>query len=1159
VFLAVPLSAAFLWCQNPYGRIEGRVQDASDSAVPGVVVRVVNAETMVATETVSNAEGNYAAGNLPPGRYRVTAELKGFKRSDRSGLEVRVGDVLRVDIRLEIGDVTESVQVVAETPLLETSTSNLGQVVDQRRINELPLPAGNPMYLMQMTPGTIATNPPTHPWLPNAIDSSSGVTGGGVRDGHNEFQLDGIPNMSQGGNMSVAPSPDIVQEMRVQTAAYDASVGHFTGLLVNMVIKSGTNNLHGTLFFANLSRPMMGRDFFTNRSIYDTSTGPVTPDKIDKFWPATRVNHYRGTFSGPVYLPRVYDGRNKTFFLYGLDVVDRSRNNVAFFTVPTEAERRGDFSALLSLGSVYQIYDPLTIAAVAGGRFSRQPLAGNIVPANRIAAVSKNIMAYYPLPNVTGTADGRNNYSDPQPRTSTYYGHTARVDHSFSLRNRFFATFTRTYTDILSGVAFHNAANGTLLNRRHVALAVNDVLTLRPNLVLELRGGVTRYNTFSRPVSFGFDLSKLGFDPAFLKQLDPTIAVFPMITIDGYSQLSAANGSLNPSTYYSGSASLAWVRGYHTLHIGGEQRILRESNFNYGNATPRIDFASTWTKGPLDNSTAAPIGQGFASFLLGIPTGGLADRNASYAEQSGYSALYFHDDWKLSPRLTVNLGLRWEYESPTTERYARMNRGFDFTSPSPFAAAARSAYGAAPIPELPVAAFQVRGGLLFAGVNGTPTGLWNSDRNNFSPRVGFSWEGWKHVVVRGGYGIFYDSLGVDMNDVAQQGYNQRTNLVPSLDSGLTFRASIANPFPDPIQPAVGAAAGLSTFVGRAVSFSLPTRRNGYIQRWSLGVQKEVKRTLIDVTYAGNRGTGLPLGVEFDPVPAQWLSTSPLRDQKTIDFLSQQVLNPYFGLPEFTGSNMSGRNVARSQLLRPFTQFTSIGSTQSAGFSWYHALQTRIERRFGQGYTVQVNYTWSKLMEATEYLNPSDTYPSRVMSPQDRPHVLNITAMYELPFGKGKRWLSGAKWKDTVAGGWTVQGVYQGQSGPPLTWGNILFLGNIKNITRPVSQRSPDRWFNTDAGFVRDSRQALDSNIRTFPLRFNDIRGDGFNNWNLSLFKNFHFRERLKLQLRAEAIDAMNHPLFGTPNVNPANTLFGTVGSVAGDQQRQVFIGAKLSW
>jgi hypothetical protein len=1149
----------FLLAQNPYGRIEGYVRDKSGAAVPSATVRVTNLQTRVVTETRSSESGYYVAGNLVPGEYAITVEAPGFKRLERTALEVRVGDAVRVDFVLEIGEVVERVTVVAEVPLLETGTANLGQLIDRRRIEELPLPANNPMYLMQLTPGTIATNPPTHPWLPNAVDASSGVTGGGVRSGNNEFQLDGVPNVQQGGQLSIAPSADIVQEMRVQVAAYDASVGHFTGLLVNMVIKTGTNDFHGTLFYSNLSRPLMGRDFFVNRAIYDTRTGPVTREKINTFWPATRVNHYRGTFSGPVYLPRAYDGRNRTFFLYGLDVVDRSRNEQSAFTVPTEAQRRGDFSGLLALGSAYQIYDPATIAPAPGGRYSRQPFPGNIIPANRIHAVSRNILGYYPLPNATGTADGRQNYIDPQPRTSTYYGHFARVDHSLGARHRFFITGTGTYTDILSGVAFHNEARGTLLDRRHAGLALNHVSTLRPNLVLEARAGVTRYKTFSRPVSFGFDIGKLGFDPAFVKQVNPKIAVFPQISIDAYTELGGSNGSRNPITYYYFYSGWSWVRGSHSWRFGGEHRILRECMYNYGNDTPRLEFGTIWTRGPLDNSPPAPVGQGLASFLLGLPTGGWADRNDSYAEQSRYTALYLHDDAKLSSRLTLNIGLRWEFESPTTERYNRMNRGFDFVSAPPFAPLAEANYAARPLPELPPEAFRVRGGLLFAGQGGVPRALYRSDYNNLAPRFGFAWDIGRGFVLRGGYGIFYEPMDVSKNDVPQQGYSQRTSLVPSLDNGLTFRATISNPFPDPISPPPGASAGLSTFVGRGVNFFHPERKPAYMQRWSFGIQKEIRRLLMDLTYLGNRGTGLGRAVDFNPVPAQWLSRSPLRDQKTIDFLSQQVSNPYFGLTEFSGSNMAGRNVSRAQLLRPLSQFIAVSSALSDGFSWYHSLQAHIERRFGRGFTLQANYTWSKLMEAFENLNATDTYPHRVISVQDRPQVFNVTAMYELPFGKGQRWLREGKWSNLLAGGWTVQGLYQGQSGPPLGWGNVLFLGNIKDITLPVSQRSPDRWFNTEAGFVRDPRQQLDYNIRTFPLRFNDIRGDGYNNWNLALFKNIRIGERWRLQMRAEAIDAMNHPMFSTPNTSPTSSAFGTVSSVAGNQQRQVWLGAKLTW
>jgi hypothetical protein len=310
--------------------------------------------------------------------------------------------------------------------------------------------------------------------------------------------------------------------------------------------------------------------------------------------------------------------------------------------------------------------------------------------------------------------------------------------------------------------------------------------------------------------------------------------------------------------------------------------------------------------------------------------------------------------------------------------------------------------------------------------------------------------------------------------------------------------------------------------------------------------------LIEVGYVGNRGTGLGLGQEFNAVPAHYLSTSPVRDQPAIDYLSRAVTSPFFGMSEFAGSGLTGRTVALSQLLRPFPHFTGVSSTLSTGYSWYHALQVRAEKRFSHRYTVQASYTWSKFMEAVEYLNATDLRPHHVISPQDRPHHIVVSAIYELPFRvRG--------WANQVVGGWTAQGMYQGQSGPPIGFGNILFGGDIHNMVLPRSERKVERWFNTEAGFERDSRLQLNSNIRTFPLRLTGLRADGYNNWDLSLFKNIRLKERLTFQLRVEAQDAMNHALFAAPNTAPANTLFGQVSSIVGTEQRRVQVGGKLTW
>ncbi|MBI3281140.1 MAG: TonB-dependent receptor, partial [Acidobacteria bacterium] len=599
----------------------------------------------------------------------------------------------------------------------------------------------------------------------------------------------------------------------------------------------------------------------------------------------------------------------------------------------------------------------------------------------------------------------------------------------------------------------------------------------------------------------------------------------------------------------------------HSLRFGSEIRVLRESNLGYGNYTPNLGFASTWTRGPLDNSPPAPIGQGLASFLLGLPTGGYIDRNESYAQQSTYQAWYLHDDWKITRTLTLNLGLRYEYEGPTTERYNRSNRGFDFTTPNPVQDRARANYARSPIPQIPVAEFRTPGGLLFAGTSGQPRTLWNGNNNNWAPRIGIAWLVRPKTALRLGYGIFYQSLGTDRNDVGQQGFDQRTSLTPSNDNGRTFTATLSNPFPDGFLAPLGAANGLRTFLGRSPSFFTPSRRNGYLQRWSFTVQRELPgRMMVEAGYTGSKSVGLGIGFNYDSVPVEYLSRSPERDQAAIDFLSANVPNPFRGIEEFEGTAWyQNANLPRSQLLTPFPHFNGISTTLSDGFSWYHSGHIRFERRFSRGILAQAAYTWSKFMEAVERLNAQDLLPHHVISPQDRPHHIVISGQYEFPFGRGKLVSSRFAAVNHVIGGWSTQAIYQWQSGPPIGFGNILFRGQLADVVLPRSERAVERWFNINAGFERDSTRQLASNYRTFPLRLTGLRADGWNNWDLSLFKTLRFTERVSLQLRAEAQDAFNHAMFQPPNTAPVNTLFGTVNATIWGEQRKVTVAAKLLW
>ena len=1079
-----------LTAQTPYGRVTGRVVDSAGAVVPGAAVRVVNTETNVATTTASDSQGVYEALNLVPGNYRLTVEMQGFKRYERGPIEVRLGDVLAVDVDLQLGLVTDSVTVTSEAPLLEAGNAVIGQLIDGRRLIELPLPYDNPMYLNQLTPGVTSTTPPTGNWQLNQVGNSSAIAVNGTSATSSEFLMDGAPAMRSSQSMGFLPPPEILQEVRVVTAPYDASVGHFTGAQVNMVTKSGTNALHGTVNYVHNDRSLMTRSFFVNRTIYDTRTGPVTPDKINRSFPATRMNWIRGVVSGPVYLPKVYDGHNRTFFTYGYALFKRAFvPGVGTKTVATPAERDGDFSALLALGARYQIYDPATIAAAGAGRFSRQPLAGNIIPASRIDPAAKRLLTNIALPNATGTVDGLNNFTAVPVNFPQQQDHIVRIDHVVNSNHRLFVSLPLGWEHSLqepnswTSDIMRSDGGAHFLNP-----TIDDVISLRPDTVLNFRYAMTRVRLFIAPVSAGFDLAGLGLPASLVQQIDPQRAALPGLSFGAFSAVSASPGHVYGRTTHFFSGSVSHIRGNHSLRMGGEYRVNQYNSIEDGDISPAYSFDSTWTRGPVDNSPAAPIGQDFASFLLGLPSGGGIDRNASLAEKSGYLGLYLHDDWKLTRKLTINLGLRYELESPTTERYNRANRGFDFSVANPVEAAAQANFARNPVAGVPLP-FQAKGGILFAGVNGVPRGMWQTDANNFAPRVGLAYQLRNRTVLRAGYGIFFESLGADRIDVLQQGFSQRTPLTPSQNNGLTFRATLTNPFPDGLQTPAGASAGLATFLGQAVNLSWPDRRAGYVQRWSLNLQHELpSRVLVEAGYVGNRGTGLTMGQNLNTIPAQYLSQSPVRDQTTINYLSAAVPNPFFGLPQFARTNLQGQTVTRSQLLLPYPEFNGISTTLSSGFSWYHSMQVRAEKRLANGFTLQANYTWSKFMQATEKLNPTDALPTHAISEMDRPQNFVISGIYELPVGKGKRWLGGARgWVNQTLGGWSVQGMYHAQSGPPIGFGNVIFNGDLHDIVLPRSERRVERWFNTEAGFEWDSNKQLASNLRTFPLRLTGLR------------------------------------------------------------------------
>lgn len=1142
--------------QDGRGTILGRITDASGAAVPNAGIEVLNQATGVSLSSKSNQQGNYEMPFLLPGFYRLSVAAAGFKNAVHDGVELRVGDRLKLDVALEVGQRAETITVTGETPLIETTAASLGQVTDRRRIVDLPLSGGNAMTLLRLAPGISNTGTPNHPSLLRAVGAVTSYTVDGTPPNNTQYNVDGAPAMS-GTGPAFMPPAEMVEEFKVNTAAYDASIGNSPGASISLILKSGTNQLHGSLYWFHNDIVLQGMDMFQRQQLYNAATGPVTHEKIRSVAPQHVINRYGGSAYGPVVIPKLFNGKNRTFWAYGFEGYIRpsaERGNW-FFTVPTMNERQGNFSELLPLGPTYQLYDPATTAPAPNGRFARQPFAGNLIPKSRLNPLAQKLLSYWPEPNVAGRADGSQNFFRPIRSHNKMGSHTARIDHALSQSQRLSGRVNYNNAPFVSGQVFPNEVTGSIEQRGDLFIGLDDVITLSPGMVASLRANVTRYRIITDPQSGRFDLAAAGFDPRFVSTIDPQGRFVPGISITGYTGIGGVAQKSNYTSYGNIAGDCMMVRGNHSVRAGAELRVYRENNYTFNQATPSITFGSSWTVGPLDNSPAAPIGLGLGSYLLGIPTGGTMRLNASYAMQSKYTALFVQDDWKIARRLTLNIGLRHEYFGPITERFNRTMRGFDFNAVNPIDAAASANYARRPIPEIGAGAFRSYGGILFAGV-GQPRGLWESGHGNFAPRIGLVWQIAGATSLRAGYGVFFFPRGADRNSVMQTGFSRATGLVASEDNGRTFIASLANPFPNGPLPPLGAAGGLATDTGNSVSFFNPRLKFGYAQRWSLGLQRELPgKAVVDVSYVGNRGTRLGVGRQWDPIPAQYLSRSGERDQKTIDYLSARVANPYY--PLLPGTGLSGQNVPRSQLLRPFPEFTGVTGDEPVGYSWYHSLQVRVERRLSAGFTAQAGYTWSKWMNAVSFLNATDPLPEQVIAPQDRPQRFTFSGIWELPLGRGRSVMGQAPgWVTAVIGGWQVQGLYEGQSGPAIGFGDIIFRGDIHDLVLPAGERKPSRWFNTAAGFERDPAKQLASSIRAFPSRLTGLRAKGMNIWNVSAVKNFRVRETVKLQFRTEWLNAMNHTHLAAPNTAVTSPLFGTVTSAPG-YPRQIYFALKL--
>ena len=1119
--------------QTTAGQITGIVNDPSGAAVPDASVTAVNSATGSTRKTTSNQLGNYTVPLLEPGTYTVKVEKQGFRPIGRPGVTLHVNQVARIDFIMELGSLTESVSVTAESPFLQTAEASLGAVVDNAKIVNLPLNGRNPFDLVFLAPGALMYNRRDLPG--NNIPLANLSINGGPSMG-NEVLLDGIPDTSpQYNQFAIIPSIDSVQEFKVQTNNMSAEFGRTSGGVINVSMKSGTNQVHGTVYEFLRNNVLDSNNWFNN------ATGRTTPP--------FRYNQFGATVGGVL-------RKDKTFYFASYEGMRRHTGSTLLFSVPTPEQREGDFRQTRAQnGQLIQIFDPMTSRLLPSGAYQRDQFPGNVIPANRVNSISRNMLAYWPKSNLPGdSVTGINNFISNAGENYTIDQVNARIDHAFTDTNRLFGRISWNASVVTPPNIYDNVANPNnerqLFTQRNVAL--NDTHAFTAHTFATFRLGFTRLRDSSDPVSLGFDPTQLGF-PDYMRGAAPVLG-FPWIQVTGYtppgitSTLGIQSQINNISNALTGQSDVTHIRGSHVLKVGGEYRLFRM----HGNRPnfPLFQFNQAYTQGPDPTRGSATAGQAIASFLLGTPSGGNVQDRPTQDSQTQYLGAFVQDDYRITSALTLNFGLRFDRENLRTDRYDRLSF-LDFDSPSPL-----KAPGLAPL----------RGGLQYAGVGGNPREQ-AKVAQNFCPRFGFAWQWRPETVVRGGYGIFIaPRTGWDFGNFGQTGYLATTTFVSSVD-GITPVNLLNNPYPNGFVAPTGNSLGLMTNAGAAISSIDRGQQGIYIQQWNFGVQRSLAGNLIEVAYAGSKGTNLIQSLEYNQLPDQYLTLG--------NELIRRIPNPFFGLVP-ANQPLGASTTTAGQLLRPYPQFTgfsAIGAT--SGSSIYHSAQIRVEKRLTRGLTYLVSYTVAKLIDDGSpgrnaafgptpiFQNNNNRQLERSLSSQEVPQRLSIASSYELPFGPGRAFAAGVpSIAARLISGWQINAIASFQSGIPLSLvtsvNNTNSLGggsrpNNNGTSAKLSGPTVDRlnrYFDTSA-FSLPAPYTFGNVSRTLP----DVRAPGQVNFDFSLLKNTKITERTALQFRAEAFNALNNTNFGVPGQSIGSPTAGVI-STAG-AARIVQLGLKF--
>ncbi len=1154
--VAVGIVAAFLLIlslagQTATGILQGRVSDASDAAVPEAKVTIEDQRTGVKFALTTNSEGRFTQPFLIPSDYRLTIEKTGFQRNVTSDIRVAVQQTVSLDIPLKVGEVSTTVEVTSEAAQLATSNSSVATVIDGRRILDMPMNGRNAFSLTTTVPGVIPGGGST-PWISGGRNASSDIT----VDGTSIILPENNTGILQ---LGYTPIVDSIEEFTVITNSLAAEFGRTGGGLINVATRGGTNQLHGTLF-----------EFLRNSQL-DANTWANNRNNVVR--PALQRNEFGGTIGGPIKIPGLYDGANRTFFFFSEQSVRSRTAASSTATVPIAAWRTGDFSDLRNgNGQPILLYDPLNV----GADNNRVQFAGNMIPQTRFNTVGRNLLQYWPQPNAvpTNAFTNQNNYFNSGKTPGRNDKFDARVDHNFSDKFRLWVRASREFGKGRPFNGFNNIAtssgDGPNTSKFH-SVAINAVYSYSPTSIININYGLGRRNFTRFPFSQGFDLRTLGLPDYLYNQASTLGLEFPRFNIGGNTNISPLGQATfttlkDRPTVHTFRSDLTKVLAKHTLKMGGEYRKYFINFTQLGQPDGQFDFGSQWTQRAAGTTTTSTTqGNGFASMLVGVPNSGTIEHTFDIASESLYFGFYAQDDYKITRKLTLNIGVRWDVDTPHTERYNRLSY-WDIDAASPIAGR--------------VSVFpNLKGAMMFA--NADHRRQVPVDKNNWGGRFGFAYKINQQTVFRGAYGLMYSPSVLQAAGTSgssgTQGFRGSTGMIVSTDN-TNILANLSNPFPNGFNLPLGPAGGPATELGLGIGESFFNDWvNPVVQQWNGNLQRELRGGwVVEAAYLGSKGQHLPDGessMQYNQLPASYFALG----NQLLANNANLVSNPFFGVITNPNSTLARSTVQYSQLLRPFPQYTSVGAFRKPqGNSLYHSFTLRVEKRLSRGLNVLVALTTGKLIDdvsqQVSFLGAAglkqDFYNragERSVSSQDVSQRLVISAQYDLPFGKGKQYLSSMPTAlDWAIGGWQVNAIVTYQGGTPLAIGNG---GNFSNVYS-VGQRPNSNGKNPLITGSVDSRIAKYFDTSVFSQAGNftfgnvgrflpNVRGLGTNNVDFSLFKNLKFTERFTAQLRGEAFNIANHPVWNNPGTT-VNDLanFGII-TQKGGQRRQVQVALKL--